>query len=499
MQICRELAGYSYGQADLVRRAMSKKKADVMEKERGHFITGCAANGISEAVANSIFDEMSSFAAYAFNKSHAACYAVVAYQTAYLKRHYPREYMAALMTSVLDSTAKLMEYIEECTRLEIPVLPPDINQSDMVFTVTPQGIRFGLLAIKNMGRRVIEDILKERELDGPFTNFVEFCRRTSAGDLNRRGVESLIKCGALDHLGANRREMMENYGPLADAIAEESRYLSGGQLSLFGEGGATADYRLSPREEYPHAELLAYEKEVTGMYLSGHPMSQYLPLYDRYQAVRIARLQSAETNAPYDNAWVDIFGILADKKMRTTKRGDILALLTVEDMTGSMEVMCFGRVYSQVSAKLVPGEPLFFRGRVSLREEDDTKMVLERVFTIEERQSAPPPRPPQSREKGSSGKPAAERPQKGGRLLIRVPQMEGEQWEKLQLLFSIFEGETPLLVRAADTGRLLKAGEEYNTDANPVLLGELRRVLGQENVALLPPEAPKAPPEPALQ
>lgn len=251
MQICRELAGYSYGQADLVRRAMSKKKADVMEKERGHFITGCAANGISEAVANSIFDEMSSFAAYAFNKSHAACYAVVAYQTAYLKRHYPREYMAALMTSVLDSTAKLMEYIEECTRLEIPVLPPDINQSDMVFTVTPQGIRFGLLAIKNMGRSVIEDILKERELDGPFTNFVEFCRRTSAGDLNRRGVESLIKCGALDHLGANRREMMENYGPLADAIAEESRYLSGGQLSLFGEGGATADYRLSPREEYP--------------------------------------------------------------------------------------------------------------------------------------------------------------------------------------------------------------------------------------------------------
>ena len=281
MQIFRSLAGYSYGRADIVRRAMSKKKHDVMEKERGHFITGCAANGISEAVANSIFDEMSSFAAYAFNKSHAACYAVVAYQTAYLKRHYPREYMAALMTSVLDSTAKLMEYIEECTRLEIPVLPPDINQSDMVFTVTPQGIRFGLLAIKNMGRSVIEDILKERELDGPFTNFVEFCRRTSAGDLNRRGVESLIKCGALDHLGANRREMMENYGPLADAIAEESRYLSGGQLSLFGEGGATADYRLSPREEYPHAELLAYEKEVTGMYLSGHPMSQYLPLYDR--------------------------------------------------------------------------------------------------------------------------------------------------------------------------------------------------------------------------
>lgn len=509
MQICRELAGYSYGQADLVRRAMSKKKADVMEKERGHFIAGCAQNGISEAVANSIFDEMSSFAAYAFNKSHAACYAVVAYQTAYLKRHYPREYMAALMTSVLDSTAKLMEYIEECARLEIPVLPPDINQSDMVFTVTPEGIRFGLLAIKNMGRSVIEDILKEREQNGPFTDFVEFCRRTSEGDLNRRGVESLIKCGALDHLGANRREMLENYASLSEAIAEESRYLSGGQLSLFGEGGATADYQLSPCEEFPHSELLAYEKEVTGMYLSGHPMSQYLPLYDRYQAVRIGRLQSAETNAPYDNAWVDIFGILADKKMRTTKRGDILAMLTVEDMTGSMEVMAFSRTYTEVSQKLQVGQPYFFRGRVSLREEDDTKLVLDQVYTIEERQSAPSVRPPQSSRPGRSGNrpapPAAaaparnEAPQKGGRLLIRVPTIQGEQWEKLKLLFTIFEGEIPLLVRAADTGRLLKAGKEYNTDANPVLLGELRRVLGEENVALLPPEPPKTPSNTTLQ
>lgn len=494
MQICRELAGYSYGQADLVRRAMSKKKADVMEKERGHFISGCAQNGIPETVANSIFDEMSSFAAYAFNKSHAACYAVVAYQTAYLKRHYPREYMAALMTSVLDSTAKLMEYIEECARLEIPVLPPDINQSDMVFTVTPEGIRFGLLAIKNMGRSVIEDILKEREGDGPFTDFVEFCRRNAAGDLNRRGVESLIKCGALDGLGANRREMLENYSALADAIAEESRYLSGGQLSLFGEGGATADYELSPREEYPHAELLAFEKEVTGMYLSGHPMSQYLPLYDRYGAVRIARLQSAETNAPYDNAWIDIFGILAEKKMRTTKRGDLLALLTVEDMSGSMEVMCFGRTYSQYSEKLTEGEPLFFRGRVSVREEDDTKLVLDKVYTIEERASAPPASLPKGRAPRPRVEPGAPRPapkKQGGRLLIRVQKAEGEQWEKLRLLFSIFEGEVPLLVREAETGRLLRAGAEFRTDANPVLLRELRQLLGEENVALLPPEAAK--------
>lgn len=507
MQICRELAGYSYGQADLVRRAMSKKKADVMEKERGHFIAGCAQNGISEAVADSIFDEMSSFAAYAFNKSHAACYAVVAYQTAYLKRHYPREYMAALMTSVLDNTAKLMEYIEECSRLEIPVLPPDINRSDMVFTVTPEGIRFGLLAIKNMGRSVIEEILKEREANGVFTDFVAFCRRTAAGGLNRRGVESLIKCGALDALGSNRREMLENYSSLAEAIAEEDKYLSGGQLSLFGEGGATADYRLSPCEEFSHSELLAYEKEVTGMYLSGHPMGQYAELYDRYQAVRIGRLQSAETNAPYDNAWVEILGILADKKMRTTKRGDILAMLTVEDMTGSMEVMAFSRTYTEVSQKLVIGQPYFFRGRVSLREEDDTKLILDTVYTIEERRNASPVRqqqagPPREKQTPRRTEPppaaaAAARPAAGGRLLIRVAQTKGEQWEKLRLLFSIFEGEIPLLVREAETGRLLKAGGEYNTDANPVLVDELRRVLGEENVALLPPEAAKAPPEQA--
>ncbi len=507
MQICRELAGYSYGQADLVRRAMSKKKADVMEKERGHFIAGCAQNGISEAVADSIIDEKSSFAAYAFNKSHAACYAVVAYQTAYLKRHHPREYMAALMTSVLDNTAKLMEYIEECSRLEIPVLPPDINRSDMVFTVTPEGIRFGLLAIKNMGRSVIEEILKEREANGVFTDFVAFCRRTAAGGLNRRGVESLIKCGALDALGSNRREMLENYSSLAEAIAEEDKYLSGGQLSLFGEGGATADYRLSPCEEFSHSELLAYEKEVTGMYLSGHPMGQYAELYDRYQAVRIGRLQSAETNAPYDNAWVEILGILADKKMRTTKRGDILAMLTVEDMTGSMEVMAFSRTYTEVSQKLVIGQPYFFRGRVSLREEDDTKLILDTVYTIEERRNAPPVRQQQAgspREKQAPRRTepppaaaAAARPAAGGRLLIRVAQTKGEQWEKLRLLFSIFEGEIPLLVREAETGRLLKAGGEYNTDANPVLVDELRRVLGEENVALLPPEAAKAPPEQA--
>ena len=507
MQICRELAGYSYGQADLVRRAMSKKKADVMEKERGHFIAGCAQNGISEAVADSIFDEMSSFAAYAFNKSHAACYAVVAYQTAYLKRHHPREYMAALMTSVLDNTAKLMEYIEECSRLEIPVLPPDINRSDMVFTVTPEGIRFGLLAIKNMGRSVIEEILKEREANGVFTDFVAFCRRTAAGGLNRRGVESLIKCGALDALGSNRREMLENYSSLAEAIAEEDKYLSGGQLSLFGEGGATADYRLSPCEEFSHSELLAYEKEVTGMYLSGHPMGQYAELYDRYQAVRIGRLQSAETNAPYDNAWVEILGILADKKMRTTKRGDILAMLTVEDMTGSMEVMAFSRTYTEVSQKLVIGQPYFFRGRVSLREEDDTKLILDTVYTIEERRNAPPVRqqqagPPREKQALRRTEPppaaaAAARPAAGGRLLIRVAQTKGEQWEKLRLLFSIFEGEIPLLVREVETGRLLKAGGEYNTDANPVLVDELRRVLGEENVALLPPEAAKAPPEQA--
>lgn len=236
------------------------------------------------------------------------------------------------------------------------------------------------------------------------------------------------------------------------------------------------------------------------MYLSGHPMSQYLPLYDRYQAVRIARLQSAETNAPYDNAWVDIFGILADKKMRTTKRGDILALLTVEDMTGSMEVMCFGRVYSQVSAKLVPGEPLFFRGRVSVREEDDTKMVLGAGLYHRGAPKRPAPPPAAEPGKGRQRQARGRTPPKG-----RAGCSSGcRRWREnsgksFSCCFPFLKGRPPCWCGPPIPGRLLKAGEEYNTDANPVLLGELRRVLGQENVALLPPEAPKAPPEPALQ
>lgn len=501
MQICRELAGYSYGQADLVRRAMSKKKADVMEKERGHFIEGCAKNGISEAVANSIFDEMSSFAAYAFNKSHAACYAVVAYQTAYLKRHYPREYLAALMTSVLDSTGKLLEYTEECSREEIPVLPPDINRSDMGFTVTEEGIRFGLLAIKNMGRSVIEAILRERSEKGEFTSFIDFCRRTADCDLNRRGVESLIKCGALDGLGANRHEMLEGYPRLADALAEEGRYLSGGQISLFGDAGMTADYELPHLPEYTKADLLAFEKEVTGMYLSGHPMSSYLPLYEEFHAVRIGRLQSAETNAPYDNAFVDIFGILSDKKLKTTKNNETMAILTVEDMTGSMEVMAFSRSYEKNASMLRAGEPLIFRGRVSLREEDDAKLILDRVFTIEERRTAPMPQAYPRKEgfgRADSAAPVRKDPAErnasprqiatGSRLLIRVPSLESEEWKQLRLLFNIFEGDVPLLVRAADTGKVLRAPAGCNTDANPVLMAELCRVLGKENVALLPPQ-----------
>lgn len=493
MQICRELGGYSYGQADLVRRAMSKKKADVMEKERTHFIEGCAKNNIPAETANSIFDEMTSFAAYAFNKSHAACYAVVAYQTAYLKRHYPREYFAALMTSVLDTTGKLLEYIDECARQEIPVLPPNINESDMGFTVAPGGIRYGLLAIKNMGRNVIAHIIEERQ-NGPYTTFVDFCRRTYSGEMNKRAVESLIKCGALDDLGANRHEMLEGYARLADVLAEEDRYLSGGQLSLFGDAGATAHYELPHLPEYAKSELLNFEKEVTGMFLSGHPMSDFLSLFDQYHAVKIGRLQSGETNAVYDNAAVDIFGILTGKKLKTTRSNETMAFLTVEDMTGSMEVMVFARTYTENAQKLVAGTPLFFRGRVSLREEDDTKLVLDSVYTIEERATAGMPSARSSAggrapRRGFAAPPPPERGSppaaSGGRLLIRVPSLEGEPWKALQTLFGIFEGRVPLLVRAADTGKLLKAPAACNTDANPVLLAELRRVLGEENVALL--------------
>ena len=295
MQIFRELAGYSLGRADIVRRAMSKKKADVMEREKQIFIhglvnekgevevEGCVRRGVDEKTALEIFKEMETFSAYGFNKSHAAPYALVSYQTAWLKCFYPKEYMAALLTSVLDNTNKLVTYMAECTRMGIRVLPPHINQSDLGFTVAGRDIRFGLLAVKNLGRGFLQHIISERETNGPFSSFFDFCKRMFE-QMNRRALESLIKCGSLDGLDLNRRQMLENAGSVLDFLEADRKKNVEGQLGFFDTGSAgegAQEFLVAPRRDFSDREKLAYEKEVTGMFLSGHPMAAFLAQYEK--------------------------------------------------------------------------------------------------------------------------------------------------------------------------------------------------------------------------
>ncbi|MEG0764350.1 MAG: DNA polymerase III subunit alpha, partial [Oscillospiraceae bacterium] len=290
MQICRELAGFSYGQADLVRRAMSKKKHDVMEKERknfvygntekGHECSGCLANGISEDIANSIYDEMTSFASYAFNKSHAAAYAVVAYQTAFLKCHHEQQYLAALLTSVLDNTDKVIEYTTECQRLRILVLPPDINKSEAGFTVEGVDIRFGLLALKNVGRNLIATVVQRRG-DTPYKGLYDFCRRMNGTEINRRAVDSMIKGGAFDAFGLTRHSMADALEGILKSVETSARKNLAGQIDLFGASGDGDVYKIDEKAEYPYDVMLSMEKEVSGLFLSGHPLRQYFAVIDK--------------------------------------------------------------------------------------------------------------------------------------------------------------------------------------------------------------------------
>ena len=496
MQICRELGGYSLGQADLVRRAMSKKKADVMERERVNFIAGCAANGISQSAANTIFDQMSSFAAYAFNKSHAAAYAVVAYQTAWLKHHYPREYMAALLTSILDSTDKVTEYIEECGRLNIPVLPPDINESDEGFTVTSQGIRFGLLAVKNLGAGLIRQIIAQRE-ERPFESFFDFYKRLFSTELNKRSMESLIKSGALDSLGGTRRQMLLGFPAVGEALAGELRWQSTGQQSLFGEETLDEAALLPPQEEFPPFQLLEMEKEVTGLYMSGHPMSQYEPLYPRYGAVKLGKLTDSETNQQYDNQVVDVLAIITAKRLKLTKQGGNMAFLQVEDSTSSVETLVFSRVYDQYAGKLNVGAPVFLRGRVSVREEETPKLILEQALTVEERQSGQsfvqqnrrqenpfPARLDRGTEPaaGTLDDTASRSPSSKAGVYLRVPSMSCPEMERIRQLVAIFDGPVPVYFRAVDTGKMLRAPRDMWTDPNNFVMKELENLLGVENV-----------------
>ncbi len=392
MQIFRNIAGYSLGRADIVRRAMSKKKHDVMQKERKAFVygetdgegnvlcEGAVARGMNELDAQKLFDDMSAFSSYAFNKSHAAAYAVVAYRTAYLKRHYPKEYMAALLTSVLDSAGKIYEYTGECARLGINVLPPHVNESRSAFSAQKDGIRFGLLAIKNLGRGLIDRLIEEREKNGPFTSMYDFCLRADGRDMNRRALEGLIKSGALDGLEQNRRFMLQNIDKVLDDVGNYRRFTGGGQMNLFGETIETAPIVSDVYcEELSQKELLQMEKEVTGLYLSGHPMNNY-EKYVRYiRSPRINNIQNEEYN---DGDRLTLVALISSLKVKTTKNNSQIANVVLEDSTGTIDCVIFGKVYNEYKPLFKEGEVVKIIARVSEREDRPIELLCERVEQV---------------------------------------------------------------------------------------------------------------------
>lgn len=480
MQICRELAGFSLGQADLVRRAMSKKKHDVMEKEREHFVygndepgsecVGCVANGIPAGIANDIFDDMSSFASYAFNKSHAAAYAVVAYQTAFLKCHYPKEFMAALLTSVLDYTSKVIAYIAESQRMGIKVLPPDINESETGFTVQDGNIRYGLSALKNVGRHLIHSIVLNRKESGPFISLYNFCSRLSGPELGRRAVESFIKSGAFDNLESNRHSMMRSLEGILKSVENDRKVNLAGQINLFETADVpqTDEYKMLDFEEYSKDTLLQQEKEVSGLYLSGHPLEKYRDVIDSVANSTIIDLVS-DDNEHKDNQRVTIVCTFVKLKYHTTKSDDVMAFATVEDMTGSMEVLIFPGVLMEANAVVKENEVVIIQGRTSAREEEEPKILADEIRSIEDSS----PEKIRVKKQGS---------REG--LYIRVPSHESEEYRQAENLFSIFEGDWPVFIRFSDTNTMMRAPSSMWTIHNDTLIRELKSLLGEENVAI---------------
>lgn len=399
MQIVRNLGGYTLGRSDLVRRAMSKKKASVMEKERQNFVygneeegvPGCIHNGIPEQVANKIYDEMTDFAKYAFNKSHAAAYAVVAYQTAYLKCYYPVEFMAALMTSVIDNPSKVAEYILSSRKMGIDILPPDINKGESAFSVDGNSIRYGLSAIKSVGRPVIEGLVEERNARGPYKNLRDFIERLSGKELNKRVIENFIKAGAFDGLAGNRRQKMMVYVQILDAVNQEKKNVMAGQLSLFDiaseEDKASYEIRMPDVEEYPREAMLAFEKEVLGVYISGHPLEEYEEKWRKnISAVTTDFQPDEETGNPKvrDGAKEVVGGMITAKTIKYTKTNKVMAFLTLEDLVGTVEVVVFPRDYEKNVRLMDVDAKVFIQGRVSAEEEKASKLICEKIYAFEE-------------------------------------------------------------------------------------------------------------------
>ena len=483
IEIFRKLAGYSLGQADMVRRAMSKKKVKDIEKERGAFIrgdasrniSGCVANGIPETVAEDIYNEMYDFANYAFNKAHSVCYAVIAYQTAWFKCYYPREYMAALMTSVLDSSVKISEYITECRAMGIALLPPDINESNDNFTVVPGGIRFGLAAIKNIGRGFILKVMGAREQGGKFTSLEDFASRMYGTDLNKRALENLIKAGACDGFGLNRAQMLRMYETVLDAAASQKSRNVDGQMGLFDMlSEDTTVMPAVPAPDIPELsaqERMNYEKQTTGLYLSGHPMDDYRPLLRGMDVVPIGEILECFENGEdtyQDEQIVNIAGIVEAIKMKTTRSGSMMAYVTVEDDTGSMELLTFSSILGQYGSMLYENAAVILNGRISVRDEKPPQLVVNRVTPIGDMQDA------------DLAQAARQTASQAHTLYLRIEDASSRAAKKVLPILKMFPGHARAVIYYADTGA--RMGGSCALDER--MLQELREQLGEKNVVV---------------
>ncbi len=483
MQIFRSLAGYSYGRADVVRRAMSKKKKDVMEAERKTFIEGCAKNEISESTANEIFDQMAEFAKYAFNKSHAACYALVAYRTAYLKRYYPAQFMAALLTSVLDSSNKVARYIAEAKKLGLRLSVPDINTSMKGFSANGNVISYGLLGIKNLGSEFIDEIIRERE-NGRFKDLFDFCSRMQTGHFNRRAVESLIRCGALDSLGSNRRAMLQALPALVSNLEEYRRKTMYGQVGFFDLGtddnAFGFEFDMPDVDEFPKAELLKMEKEMTGLYLSGHPLDKYENAINSLGYARTIDLLEAggDGHSVYkDQGKVTIAGIITHITLKQTRNGKNMAFVTIEDLLGSIEIIVFPNTFENCGNYLIQGTVITVKGTLSLEEEKEAKVLADVI------NGAP------SADKADISKADAQKSEskKGRRrgLFLRFTSRSDENLPRAKTITSIFEGQYPLYFYYENEKKYELQGKNMFVDVNKTMLSELKRILGNENVAFI--------------
>ena len=474
MQIVRNLAGYTLGRSDLVRRAMSKKKAAVMEKERQNFVygneeegvPGCIANGISEQTANKIYDDMIDFAKYAFNKSHAAAYAVVSYQTAFLKYYYPVEFMAALMTSVIEMPTKVAEYIQVCRQMNIKILPPDVNRGAYGFSVDNGAIRYGLSAIKSVGRPVINALVEEREANGEYRSLKDFIERLT-GTVNKRAIENFIKAGALDCLEGNRRQKMLVYGQIVDSIAQEKKNSFAGQMSLFDlvsdEEKKEYEIRMPDVEEYDKEMILAFEKDVLGIYLSGHPLERYRNIMEKMISAKTTDFQpDEESGIPkvYDGQKVIIGGMITEKTIKYTRNNKVMAFLTVEDLLGTVEIVVFPRDYEKWQAMLNEDARVFVQGRVNAEDDKPSKLILEKVRAFEDM------------------------PQE---LWIQFKD-KAEYAEKEQELLETlkgYSGVSAVVIYLKDVNAMKRLPAGYHARISDSLTGELRKKYGDSNVKVV--------------